>query len=81
VLEVALADGLRTNERLPVVFGQLQETETRAAAHDWIEQHFDALVARVGNELGAQLHPLEWRLLQHRALGTRAALLRAARSP
>jgi hypothetical protein len=55
VLEVALADELRTNERLPVVFGQLQELETRQAAYDWIEQHFDVLVARVGNELGAQL--------------------------
>ena len=55
VLEVTLADELRTNERLPVVFGQLQEIETRAAAYDWVEQHFDALVARVGSELGAQL--------------------------
>ena len=55
VLEVTLADELRTNERLPVVFGQLQEIETRAATYDWVEQHFDALVARVGSELGAQL--------------------------
>jgi alanyl aminopeptidase len=55
VLEVALSDELRTNERLPVVFGQLQEIETREAAYGWIEQHFDALVARLGAELGAQL--------------------------
>jgi alanyl aminopeptidase len=55
VLEVALADELRTNERLPLVFGQLHENQTREVAYDWVEQHFDALVARVGNELGAQL--------------------------
>jgi alanyl aminopeptidase len=55
VLEISLSDGLRTNERLSVIFGQIQARETRDAGYAWLEQHFDALVARLGNELGAQL--------------------------
>ncbi|MEO8177725.1 MAG: M1 family metallopeptidase [Deltaproteobacteria bacterium] len=55
VLEVSLADELRTNERLSVLFGQMREIETREVSYRWVEQHFDALVLRLGGELGAQL--------------------------
>jgi len=55
VLELALSDQLRTNERLSPIFGQLRQSETRRAAAAWVERHFDALIARTGSEIGAQL--------------------------
>jgi aminopeptidase N len=55
VLELALSDRLRNNERLLPVLGQIRQPETRQAAFAWIEAHFDALVARLGPDLGAQL--------------------------
>lgn len=55
VLEASLSDQLRTNERLGILFGQAWQTETLAVSYAWVEQHFDALVARLGGELGAQL--------------------------
>jgi cytosol alanyl aminopeptidase len=55
VLALSLSDGLRTNERLATVAGQLRQRETREAAYGWIEAHFDQLVARLGPELGARL--------------------------
>jgi alanyl aminopeptidase len=55
VLDVSLSDELRTNERLGILFGQTRESETRDVSYAWVEQHFDALVARLGAELGAQL--------------------------
>jgi alanyl aminopeptidase len=55
VLDVSLSDELRTNERLGILFGQTRESETREVSYAWVEQHFDALVARLGAELGAQL--------------------------
>jgi alanyl aminopeptidase len=55
VLELALSDPLRTNERLVPLVGQLRQRETREAAYTWVEEHFDALVGRLGADLGAQL--------------------------
>jgi alanyl aminopeptidase len=55
VLSVALSPSLRTNERLAAIFGQARQRETREAAFAWVQQHFDALVALLGGELGAQL--------------------------
>jgi len=55
VLELALSPNLRTNERLSTLFGQIHQRETREAAFAWVERNFDALVARVGDEIGAQL--------------------------
>jgi alanyl aminopeptidase len=55
VLELALSPNLRTNERLATVLGQIRQRETREAAYTWVERHFDALVALVGDEIGAQL--------------------------
>src|SRR6185295_4690494 len=55
VLTLSLSDRLRTNERLTPIVGQLRQRETREAAYAWVEAHFDALVSRLGPELGAQL--------------------------
>ena len=55
VLELALSDRLRTNERLLPVLGQMRQRETRQVAYSWVEAHFDALVARLGPDLGGQL--------------------------
>ncbi|HWO09039.1 MAG TPA: M1 family metallopeptidase, partial [Polyangiaceae bacterium] len=44
VLGLALSDGLRNNERLVPVVGQIRQRETRQAAYAWVEAHFDALV-------------------------------------
>jgi alanyl aminopeptidase len=55
VLEVALSPNLRTNERLTTVLGQIRQRETREVAYAWVEGHFDALIERVGEEIGAQL--------------------------
>jgi hypothetical protein len=55
VLDVALSPDLRTNERLVPVLGQIRQRETREATYAWVERHFDALVERVGSEIGAQL--------------------------
>jgi alanyl aminopeptidase len=55
VLEIALSPNLRTNERLTTVLGQIRQRETREAAYAWVERNFDALVERVGEEIGAQL--------------------------
>jgi cytosol alanyl aminopeptidase len=55
VLEVALSPNLRTNERLTTVLGQIRLRETREVAYAWVEGHFDALIERVGEEIGAQL--------------------------
>ena len=54
VLELALSDQLRTNERLLPVLGQIRQRETRAGAYAWVEAHFDALVARLGPDLGGR---------------------------
>jgi alanyl aminopeptidase len=50
VLELTLAEGLRTNERLGPIFGQMGERNTREAAYAWVTTHFDALVARLSKE-------------------------------
>ena len=55
VLELALSDQLRINERLVPLVGQLRQREAREAAYTWVEEHFDALVGRLGTDLGAQL--------------------------
>jgi hypothetical protein len=55
VLEAALSPTLRTNERLGPIFGQARHRETREAAFTWVQEHFDALLGRLGGELGAQL--------------------------
>ena len=55
VLDLALSDTLRTNERIVPVLGQLRQQETRRAAYAWVEAHFDALAARLGPDLGAQI--------------------------
>ena len=55
VLDLALSDGLRNNERLLPVLGQIRQQETRQAAYGWVEAHFDALITRLGPDLGGQL--------------------------
>jgi cytosol alanyl aminopeptidase len=55
VLNVSLDGTLRTNERLSTVLGQFRQKETREAAYTWLTANFDALVSRLGGELGAQL--------------------------
>jgi alanyl aminopeptidase len=55
VLEATLSPTLRTNERLGPIFSQARHRETRDAAFLWVQEHFDALIGRLGGELGAQL--------------------------
>jgi cytosol alanyl aminopeptidase len=55
VLAVALSPALRMNERLGPIFAQARLRETREAAFVWVQEHFDALVAQLGRDLGAQL--------------------------
>jgi cytosol alanyl aminopeptidase len=55
VLALTLSPTLRTNERLGMIFGQARQRETREAAFTWVQEHFDALVGRLGRELGTQL--------------------------
>ncbi len=47
LLALSLDSRLRQNERLQIPSGQLSHDETRAAAVDWIEGHWDALLARI----------------------------------
>jgi hypothetical protein len=55
VMGLSLEEGLRTNERLVTVLAQFRHAETREAAYAWLTQHYDALVSRLGRDLGAQL--------------------------
>ncbi|HTV21498.1 MAG TPA: M1 family aminopeptidase [Polyangiaceae bacterium] len=55
VLDLALSPTLRTNERMLTVLGQIHQPETREVTYAWVERNFDAIVERVGAEVGAQL--------------------------
>jgi alanyl aminopeptidase len=55
VLALSLGDELRTNERAAPISGQIRHPETRDATYAWVEQHFDALVARLGADNAAPL--------------------------
>jgi alanyl aminopeptidase len=45
VLQLSLDPGLRVNERLSPLYGQMGQRETRAQAYAFLKQHYDALSA------------------------------------
>jgi alanyl aminopeptidase len=50
VLELSLGDVLRNNERAAPLFDQAQQRETKDITYQWVRDHFDALVTRMGKE-------------------------------
>ncbi|HEX6241350.1 MAG TPA: M1 family aminopeptidase [Polyangiales bacterium] len=55
VLNLALDPGLRVNERLPLLYGQMARSETRSAAYDWLKANEQALVTAVSQRRAADV--------------------------
>jgi alanyl aminopeptidase len=56
-LDLALAPGLRKNERLTTILGLFDDETTREASWTWLQAHFDALVPMLPDRYAGYVPP------------------------